>query len=73
MAVILTSGTLQPIPAASVQQIMRYLPLMNPSQQSFFASSEMPDEKAYTQSRRWAGSADLTVLTPFPQAISESK
>lgn len=64
-----TSGTLQPMPAASVAHNMRYLPDMKPSQHPALEASEPSEEKGWTQSRRCSGSILRRVRTTWRHAF----
>src|SRR5882762_440291 len=71
--VCLISGTLHPIPAASVVQIIRNRPDLKPSQIADFPRTDMVEEYEKTSPRRCGGRIFLRTLTPWPQALSESK
>jgi hypothetical protein len=71
--VCLISGTLHPIPAASIAQIIRNCPDLNPSQIAAFPRTDMVEEYAKTSPHRCGGSIFLRTSTLWPQALSESK
>jgi hypothetical protein len=71
--VCLISGTLHPIPAASMAQIIRKRPDLKPSQIAVFPRADTDEEYEKTTPHRCRGSIFLRTSTPWPHALSESK